>query len=161
MDTKGASTIQSIPPNQAGENTFQVWGFDAAQNSCLTGYYGFKVKGAEQPSGIWHLDSTLTDSTTATQHPLISSGATWDTLARNGAGGAKLNGTSAHLATSGPVLDTIKSFSVSAWVRLTKKDVNYTALSQAGANAAGFQLYYSTAYDAWISTGTRPMSPVP
>jgi hypothetical protein len=48
------------------------------------------------------------------------------------------------------VLDTTKSFTVSAWVRLTKKDVNYTALSQAGTNAAGFQLYYSTAYNAWI-----------
>ncbi|WP_328980917.1 LamG domain-containing protein [Streptomyces canus] len=147
---KGASTIQTIPPNQAGENTLQVWGFDAAQNSSLTGYYSFNVKGAEQPSGIWHLDNTLTDSTTATQHPLTSSGATWDTLARSGIGAAKLNGTSAYLATSGAVVDTTKSFTVSAWARLTKKDVNYTVLSQAGTNASGFQLYYSTAYNAWI-----------
>ncbi|MDH6455487.1 hypothetical protein M2155_007986 [Streptomyces sp. SAI-119] len=168
---KGASTIQSIPPNQAGENTLQVWGFDAAQNSSRTGYYSFLVKGAEQPSGIWHLDNALTDSTTATQHPLTSSGATWDTLARSGTGAAKLNGTSASLATSGAVLDTTKSFTVSAWVRLTKKDVNYTALSQAGTNASGFQLYYSSAYNAWVfnrhqsdvasptiirSVGTRP-----
>ncbi|MET9458366.1 LamG domain-containing protein [Streptomyces canus] len=147
---KGAATTQTIPPNQAGENTLQVWGFDAAQNSSLTGYYSFKVKGAEQASGIWHLDNTLTDSTTATQHPLTSSGATWDTLARSGSGAAKLNGTSAYLATSGAVLDTTKSFTVSAWARLTKKDVNYTVLSQAGTNASGFQLYYSTAYNAWI-----------
>ena len=147
---KGAATTQTITPNQAGENTIQVWGFDAASHSSLTGYYSFLVKGAEQPSGIWHLDNGLTDSTTATQHPLTSSGTTWDTLARSGSGAAKLNGTTAYLSTSGAVLDTTKSFTVSAWARLTKKDVNYTVLTQAGTNASGFQLYYSTAYNAWV-----------
>ncbi|MET7889120.1 LamG domain-containing protein [Streptomyces avermitilis] len=147
---KGTATTQTITPNQAGENTIQVWGYDAAAHSSLTGYYSFLVKGAEKPSGIWHLDNALTDSTTATQHPLTSLGAIWDTLARSGSGAAKLNGTSAYLSTSGAVLDTTKSFTVSAWARLAKKDVNYTVLSQAGTNASGFQLYYSTAYNAWI-----------
>ncbi|WP_328504917.1 LamG domain-containing protein [Streptomyces sp. NBC_00457] len=147
---KGAATTQTITPNQAGENTIQVWGYDAAGHSSLTGYYSFLVKGAEMPSGIWHLDNALTDATTATQHPLTSSGATWDTLTRNGSGAAKLNGTSAYLSSSGAVLDTTKSFTVSAWARLQKKDVNYTLLSQAGTNASGFQLYYSTAYNAWV-----------
>lgn len=167
----GTATTQTITPNQAGENTIQVWGYDAAGHSSLTGYYSFLVKGAELPSGIWHLDNSLTDSTTATQHPLTSSGATWDTLTRSGPGAAKLNGTSAYLSTSGSVLDTTKSFTVSAWARLAKKDVNYTVLSQAGTNASGFQLYYSSTYNAWIfnrhqtdvvdpvivrSIGTRP-----
>jgi hypothetical protein len=147
---QGASTTQSITPNQAGENTIQVWGFDAAGHSSLTGYYSFLVKGAEKPTGIWHLDNTPADSTAAIQHPLTSSGAGWDVLARNGVGAAKLNGTSSYLSTSGPVLDTTKSFTVSAWARLTKKDVNYTVLSQAGTNASGFQLYYSTYYNAWV-----------
>jgi hypothetical protein len=167
----GTATTQSITPNQAGENTIQVWGYDAAGHSSLTGYYSFLVKGAELPSGIWHLDNALTDATTATQHPLTNSGATWDTLTRSGPGAAKGNGTSAYLSTSGAVLDTTKSFTVSAWARLTKNDVNYTVLSQAGTNASGFQLYYSSSYKAWIfnrhqsdvlnpaitrSIGTRP-----
>ncbi|MCX5242646.1 LamG domain-containing protein [Streptomyces prunicolor] len=147
---KGTATTQTITPNQAGENTIQVWGFDAASHSSLTGYYSFLVKGAEQPSGIWHLDNGLTDSTTATQHPLTSSGTAWDALSRSGSGAAKLNGTTAYLSTSSSVLDTTKSFTVSAWARLAKKDVNYTVLTQAGTNASGFQLYYSTAYDAWV-----------
>ncbi|MEV0695093.1 LamG-like jellyroll fold domain-containing protein [Streptomyces sp. NPDC050388] len=147
---KGTATTQTITPNQAGENTIQVWGYDAAGHSSLTGYYSFLVKGAEKPSGIWHLDNSLTDATTATPHPLTSSGATWDALARSGSAAAKLNGTSAYLSTTGAVLDTTKSFTVSAWARLGKKDVNYTVLSQAGTNASGFQLYYSTAYNAWI-----------
>ncbi|MGV4923704.1 trypsin-like serine protease [Streptomyces sp. BHT-5-2] len=62
----------------------------------------------------------------------------------------KLNGTSAYAATAGPVVDTTKSFSVSAWVRLDDKDRNYTFLSQAGSNASGFQLYYSKYYDKWL-----------
>ncbi|MFE4692553.1 LamG-like jellyroll fold domain-containing protein [Streptomyces sp. NPDC056749] len=147
---KGTATTQTITPNQAGENTIQVWGFDAASHSSLTGYYSFLVNGAEKPSGIWHLDNALTDSTAATQHPLVSSGAGWDALSRSGPSAGKFNGTSAYLSTSGPVLDTTKSFSVSAWARLTTNDVNYTVLSQAGTNASGFQLYYSTAANAWI-----------
>ncbi|MYQ47229.1 LamG domain-containing protein [Streptomyces sp. SID4985] len=146
----GAATTLSITPNQAGENTVQVWGYDAAGHSSLTGYYSFLVKGAELPSGIWHLDNALTDATTATQHPLTSTGATWDTLARSGPGAAKFNGTTAYLSTSGAVLDTTKSFTVSAWARLTRKDVNYTVLSQAGTNASGFQLYYSSYSNAWL-----------
>ncbi|GGO54616.1 LamG-like jellyroll fold domain-containing protein [Streptomyces lasiicapitis] len=62
----------------------------------------------------------------------------------------KLNGSSAYAATSGPVVDTTKSFSVSAWVKLDNKDRNYTLLSQAGNRASGFQLYYSKYYDKWL-----------
>ncbi|MFF3350863.1 LamG-like jellyroll fold domain-containing protein [Streptomyces sp. NPDC002779] len=145
-------TVATVPiaPDQAGENTLQVWGFDAAGHSSLTAYYSFLVKGAEKPSGIWHLDNSLTDSTAATPHPLTSSGTSWDALTRSGSGAAKLNGTSAYLSTSSGVLDTSKSFTVSVWTRLAKKDANYAVLSQAGTNASGFSLYYSTAYNAWI-----------
>ncbi|MFI2242507.1 LamG-like jellyroll fold domain-containing protein [Streptomyces chrestomyceticus] len=68
---------------------------------------------------------------------------------RNGTA-LQLNGTSAYAATSGPVVDTTKSFSVSAWVKLGDKDRNYTFLSQAGNHASGFQLYYSKYYDKWV-----------
>jgi glycerophosphoryl diester phosphodiesterase len=91
----------------------------------------------------------------------VSGGASEDFLVRL-AGGAqlgaagktgtalRLNGTSAYAATSGPVVDTTKSFSVSAWVKLDKKDKNYTFLSQAGTRASGFQLYYSKYYDKFV-----------
>jgi hypothetical protein len=149
--SKGASLTRTITPDQAGENTIQVSGYDDAGNTSLTGYYSFNVKGAEQASGIWHLDNNGTDSTTATAHPLTSGGsASYSALARAGSHALKLDGTSGYAATAGPVLDTGKSFSVSAWVRLQDASRNYTALSQAGTNASGFQLYYSSAYKAWI-----------
>ncbi|MFF3272220.1 glycerophosphodiester phosphodiesterase family protein [Streptomyces chrestomyceticus] len=61
-----------------------------------------------------------------------------------------LNGTTAYAATAGPVADTTKSFSVSAWVKLGDKTKNYTFLSQSGNHASGFQLYYSQTYDKWV-----------
>ncbi|MGW3130670.1 LamG domain-containing protein [Streptomyces sp. NPDC001123] len=149
--SKGASLNRTIAPNQAGENTLQVWGYDDAGHSSQTGYYSFSVKGAELPTGIWHLDNSGTDSTTATAHPLTTGGtASYSTLARAGSHTLNLDGTSGYAATSATVLDTSKSFSVSAWVRLQDASRNYTALSQAGTNASGFQLYYSSAYKAWI-----------
>ncbi|MCQ8190110.1 glycerophosphodiester phosphodiesterase family protein, partial [Streptomyces rugosispiralis] len=81
------------------------------------------------------------------------------TLAGNGAQlgvvgkigtGLHLNGTSAYAATAEPMLDTTKSFSVSAWVKLDNKNENYTFLSQVGDRASGFQLYYSKYYDKWV-----------
>ncbi|PKV89959.1 LamG-like jellyroll fold domain-containing protein [Streptomyces sp. TLI_146] len=65
-------------------------------------------------------------------------------------GALRLNGTTGYAATPGPVVDTTKSFSVSAWVKMDNKDRNYTFVSQAGERASGFQIYYSTYYDRFI-----------
>ncbi|MEW2545050.1 LamG domain-containing protein [Streptomyces sp. NPDC047002] len=148
---RGASLTRKITPDQAGENTIQVWGYDDAGHSSLTGYYSFNVRGAELPSGIWHLDGTGDDSTTGPAHPLSTGGtAAYTALARSGPQALSLDGTSGYASTSSAVLDTSKSFSVSAWVRLGDDTRNYTALSQAGSVASGFQLYYSSAYRAWV-----------
>ncbi|WP_435836222.1 LamG-like jellyroll fold domain-containing protein [Streptomyces anulatus] len=147
---KGAATTQTITPNQAGENTIQVWGYDAAGHSSLTGYYSFLVKGAEKPSGIWHLDNNGSDSTTAVQHPLTLGGTSaYTTLARSGAGALKLNGTSDYAATSSAVLDTGKSFAVSAWVRPGDISRSQTVLSQKGTNLSGYALHYSASAGKW------------
>ncbi len=65
-------------------------------------------------------------------------------------GALHLDGSAAYAATAGPVVDTTKSFTVSAWVKLDNKDRNYTLLSQAGDHASGFQLYYSKYFDKWL-----------
>ncbi|MFJ2851281.1 MULTISPECIES: LamG domain-containing protein [Streptomyces] len=147
---KGAATTQTITPNQAGENTIQVWGYDAAGHSSLTGYYSFLVKGAEKPSGIWHLDNNGNDSTSAVQHPLTLGGTSaYTTLARSGAGALKLNGTGAYAVTSSTVLDTSKSFAVSAWVRPGDTSRSQTVLSQKGTNLSGYALHYSASVEKW------------
>lgn len=162
---KGAPLNRTITPDQPGENTLQVWGYDAAGNASLTGYYSFNVKGAEQAAGIWHLDGNGNDSTTApTPHALTpTSDATYSPLSRGGTHALKLNGTStSYASTSSSVLDTSKSFTVSAWVWMQDNTASYTALAQAGTNASGFVLYYSQPSNEWIFNrhGTDVPSPV-
>ncbi|MFI6359417.1 LamG domain-containing protein [Streptomyces sp. NPDC050743] len=62
-----------------------------------------------------------------------------------------LTGTTGYAATSGPAVDTSKSFTVSAWANLTSLSANSTFVSQSDSagNANGFQLYYSSGKHAW------------
>ncbi|OON80525.1 LamG domain-containing protein [Streptomyces tsukubensis] len=53
--------------------------------------------------------------------------------------------------TSGPHVNTSRSFTVSAWAKLDKKpDGAAIITSQAGKDRPGFELYYSSAYDRWV-----------
>ncbi|MBK3647937.1 LamG domain-containing protein, partial [Streptomyces sp. MBT33] len=62
-----------------------------------------------------------------------------------------LNGTTGYATTSGPAVDTSKSFTVSAWVNLTSLTANSTFISQSDSAGStdGFQLYYSSGKHAW------------
>ncbi|MFI6279951.1 LamG-like jellyroll fold domain-containing protein [Streptomyces sp. NPDC050988] len=66
---------------------------------------------------------------------------------------AKFNGTDGYAKigqTSGPHVNTSRSFTVSAWAKLDKKpDGAAIITAQAGTHAPGFELYYSKAYDRW------------
>jgi Concanavalin A-like lectin/glucanases superfamily len=74
--------------------------------------------------------------------------------------GLRLDGTSGYADTTGPVLYTDQSFTVSAWVRLADADPsttapdlptgNHTALGQSGQRISGFFLGYRS-----FSSGTR------
>lgn len=62
-----------------------------------------------------------------------------------------LSGTTGYAATSGPAVDTSKSYTVSAWVKLSSASVNSTFVSQSDAAsiANGLQLYYSSGKQVW------------
>lgn len=67
---------------------------------------------------------------------------------------AKFNGTNGYAKigqTSGPHVNTERSFTVSAWAKLDKKPTGAAAITaQAGQVAPGFELYYSAGYDRWV-----------
>lgn len=67
---------------------------------------------------------------------------------------AKFNGSSGYAKigqTSGPHVNTERSFTVSAWAKLDRKPTGAAVItSQAGQIAPGFELYYSAAYDRWV-----------
>ncbi|MFF8639008.1 LamG domain-containing protein [Streptomyces pilosus] len=149
---KGAATNQTITPNQVGENTIQVWGYDAAGHSSVTGYYSFLVNPGAKPSGVWHFNGNGDDSTTtATPHALSTgSGASYNSLAREGSASLKLDGVSGYAQASGQVVDTSKSFSLSTWVRLSDVSRSQTFVSQEANTLSGFALHYSTSLKRFV-----------
>ncbi|MEV6979029.1 LamG-like jellyroll fold domain-containing protein [Kitasatospora sp. NPDC093806] len=73
-----------------------------------------------------------------------------------------LTGAADGLATTaGPMVDTGKSYSVSAWAYLTKTDDYATVAAQSGSSVSAFYLQYSKAFNAWtfISPSSDVASP--
>ncbi|WP_371792424.1 DNRLRE domain-containing protein [Streptomyces sp. NBC_01471] len=62
-----------------------------------------------------------------------------------------LDGTDDYATTVSPHVNNQRGFAVSAWVKLPEKKPDHAAMvaTQAGAHTAGFELYYSSAYDRW------------
>ncbi|MFJ6940554.1 LamG-like jellyroll fold domain-containing protein [Streptomyces sp. NPDC101132] len=149
----GASYTKTITPNQAGENTIQVWAYDDAGHISQTGYYSFNVKGAELPAGVWSLDGNGDDTTTAsTKHPLtLGSESEWSYRERAGTRALWLKGEPAQYArTDTPPVDTSKSYTVSAWARLSNGvSSNQTVLGMNGDVYSAFYLSYEHAKKTW------------
>ncbi len=107
------------------------------------------------PAAYWPLDEEAGTgrvySPAAAVQAALKGGAT---LGQDGQDGTalRLDGSTGHAATTGPVVDTTKSFSVSAWVRLETSalDKNYTALSQDGLRKSGFYLKYDGGLKKWV-----------
>ncbi|WP_367127231.1 LamG-like jellyroll fold domain-containing protein [Saccharothrix sp. HUAS TT1] len=59
-----------------------------------------------------------------------------------------------YLSTSGPVVDTDKSFSVAAWAYLQQTTGYHTVLSQDGGSVSGFYLQYSADVGKWTFSAT-------
>ncbi|QEU93799.1 LamG-like jellyroll fold domain-containing protein [Streptomyces kanamyceticus] len=77
------------------------------------------------------------------------------TTGRAGVAGkaTKFNGTDGYARigrTSGPHVNTSRSFTISAWAKLDRKpDGAAVITAQAGKERPGFELYYSSAYGRW------------
>ncbi|MGR6924420.1 LamG-like jellyroll fold domain-containing protein [[Actinomadura] parvosata] len=146
--TGGAErTIKLLPP-KIGVNTLFVRSFDAAGNASAPFGYRFRVRSGQQERAGWQMDEN------AGAAQVAGVGAAWPAglhggLRPGGAGvsgtGLTLDGTDDHAATEAPVLDTGKSFSVALWARLPadKPARAMTAISQAGQNTSGFELFHS------------------
>jgi hypothetical protein len=150
--TPTTSYATSLAPDVRGVNTLTVQTWDSAGNASASYTYTFKVAPGVGPLSQWSMDEgtgpTAADAIGGKTATLYSS-ATWSDRARLGKA-VQGNGTSAYAATTTAVLDTTKSFTVSAWVRLTDNSHNSVALAQAGTNGSAFALYYSTSYNAWV-----------
>ncbi|WP_245589556.1 LamG domain-containing protein [Amycolatopsis balhimycina] len=91
--------------------------------------------------------NTAADSTGYGNTITLTGGYAW--VPGHGGGGLQLDGATGYGSTSGPVVNTAESFTVSAWVNPTDLNAGYTVLSLAGSHAANFVLRYDKAANRW------------
>ncbi|MET9378865.1 LamG domain-containing protein [Streptomyces sp. NPDC002992] len=142
---------RQIVPDKRLTNVLRVQTFDAAGNPSASTDYLFNVARGSDPVGQWTLDEntgTTAADFSGSGHPLTLNQATWTDKARLGAGLNDASSTT-YGSTGTSVLDTTKSFSVAAWVKLESKKQT-TVMTQMGNTVGAFQLYYSEGYDRWI-----------
>jgi Concanavalin A-like lectin/glucanases superfamily len=157
MPAGQTSVTVQVAPRHDWLNTLYVYPVDQAGNvGKVPTAYTFYVKAGSTAVGRWRFDETsgtqAADSTSApgaTPHPVTLTGGTGWAAGRVG-GGLRMDGTTGYGSTTGPVLDTTRSLSVSAWARLTDNTKNSTIVTQAGSSGSGFQLYYSSGLKRWI-----------
>jgi hypothetical protein len=111
------------------------------------------------PMAHWTLDEpagTARVHSPATVSAVPAGGATLGQAGQDGTA-LRLDGVTGHAATTTPVVDTTKSFAVSAWVRLetNQLDKNYSVVSQDGARKSGFYLKYDGGLRKWVFAKAR------
>lgn len=155
-DATGKAVIDFPAPTTTGLVKLTVQSRDAAGNLSGTAEYRFTVASPTEDA-IWTLDegtgATGADSAGTPARPLTLSGGSWVDgphalfQSRQGDKALHFNGLDQSAETSAQVVDTTKSFVVSAFVKLdaTHGAGPFVALSQGGATQSGFQLGYSPA----------------
>ena len=149
--TNGAPVTVSYTPTDEGDNSIQVYGYNAVGTKSAEGALSFLVGSPDTEVGKWALNGDGTD-TGSGNHTLATSGIAWTSDARViGASAATLDGVSSSANTSANVTPTNTSFGVSAWVRPqhltgTATDGFMTAVSESGTATSAFQLQYRYSY---------------
>jgi Concanavalin A-like lectin/glucanases superfamily len=157
--TSGAASVTIVPKHEQ-TNTLSVCPMDHAGNvgtGCAT--YDFTVGAPTAPVASWRFDegtgTTAADSS-GTHPATLSGGAGWTRDGRVG-GALHLAGSTGYAATTGPVVDTGKEFTVSAWLRAASLPTgNMTAVSGSGASGSEFYLGYHgdvRRWSFWLQTG--------
>lgn len=149
----GAAQTTKFMPTKSGVNFITAQAFDTAGNGSEIRTYQFRVN-AGQPD---RLNMKLNEA--AGSATVSGVGGEWPAKLNGAAPGGEgvlghglhFDGTDDYAATTSPVLNTAKSFSVSTWAKLpaTQPGAPVVALSQAGANTSGFEIYYSPALGGW------------
>jgi Concanavalin A-like lectin/glucanases superfamily len=136
------------PPVFGGLRTLHVQNVDRAGSLSPETQYSFLVNPGSGPVARYAMSenggTTLTNSGSGGAAATLFGGAVV------GSGVASFNGTGAYAATSASVIDTTRSFTASAWVRLAATGtVPPVALSEDGTRVSGFWLEYDNFLGRW------------
>jgi hypothetical protein len=139
---RGAATVRLAPRHELHNSLFvcPVSASGVVGTACAT--YDFQVGPPDEPAASWALDETGGTTASGPFPAALTGGASWTAGGRAGRA-LHLDGTSGYAATAGPVIDTTKSWSVSAWVRLASLPTNNrTAVAAAGTFGSLFYFGY-------------------
>ncbi|WP_282203528.1 LamG-like jellyroll fold domain-containing protein [Kitasatospora fiedleri] len=142
--TNGAAQTVKILPLTPDLHTFTARSVNAAGTASQTQTYYFKVLNGQGQRAGWNMDGNLDG--TGTQLPVtLGSGATAGAPGHLG-NALALNGDAqnGYAQTEAAVLDTSKSYSVSAWVKFDGATSSRIAVSQNGQNYYAFTLGANT-----------------
>ncbi|MFE9107617.1 LamG domain-containing protein [Actinomadura geliboluensis] len=155
--TDGAAQTIRLAPNQYGPNSVTVVAFGPSGQNSAAASINFLANEGAPAKAHFTLDETAGSTTAAAQtrdgEPAVT--ATLQGGANLGQTGQletalTLDGTG-YASTGTPLVDTSKSFSVSAWVRLGDPGGRTrTVLSQDGTSKSGFYLKYEPATQKWV-----------
>lgn len=164
-DQPGATVTVTFAPTLAGAMQLHVKAKDSQGRLGAENIVDFVVKEGSGPVARWHFDEdtgVAIDSSggTTVHNATLTGGANRTDKGRRGQytdgdgqevldKGLDLDGTTGYAATSGQVVDTRASYTVSAWVRLESMGRSRTVLGQNGVNRSPFYLSYENAVGTW------------
>jgi Concanavalin A-like lectin/glucanases superfamily len=153
LASPGNLTGSGYPGLYAEDPAGNLW-YYPGQSSSTAPLSGTRqlVGTVDQAAADWTLtDGTGTAAADATGNGhtgTLTSGVSWATDATRGTV-ASFNGTSGAITTSGPVLNTAGSFSVSGWASLTKTGAWGDVITQDSTTVSGFYLQYDSGDNRW------------
>ncbi|MEV6448739.1 LamG domain-containing protein [Amycolatopsis sp. NPDC051716] len=148
----------AIAPGSSGPHVLSAWSCNRAKTPSNRVDYAFTVKDAAAPAASWQFEGDGRSQVTGLRY----AGAGTGNFAAGKLGqAAVLSGQSGdYFATPARIVDTAKSFSVSAWVNAADLSGRRAFLSQDGDQTSGFALQYlETGKWAFSLSGADVASP--
>ncbi|MCQ9129799.1 LamG domain-containing protein, partial [Streptomyces hilarionis] len=152
--TGGGSVTAQWVPTRAGRHVLEVIALDKAAHASSNSY-DFLVAEGRPVVGQWNLADEAGGEAHDESGEYSATAGSAVTFGVDGPGGradkaARFDGSAeSYLDADETVLDSAKSFSVSAWVRPTALDKDMAAISQDGTGEPGFTLGYDASAQTW------------
>ncbi|WP_146104021.1 LamG-like jellyroll fold domain-containing protein [Nonomuraea solani] len=153
----GTANVLVTPPEDARRDLY-VRSVDRAGNAGPEYRYSFWVGSGTPPKGHWKLDGyvepAVVDDSPNGHDATVALGPAAQWQAGRHGDALWLNGSTGYAGTGGgPTVETDKTFTVSAWVKLDRLDSTArTAVSQDGGQVSAFSLRYDPATQKWNFT---------
>lgn len=153
LASPGNLTGSGYPGLYAEDSSGNLWYYPGQAGSSPLSATAQLVGTVDDAAAEWTLtdgngSTTAADATGNRHTGTLNSGVSWVTGTARGTV-ASFNGTSGAITTSGPVLSTTGSYSVSGWAYLTSASSWADVATQDGSSVSGFYLQFDPSADRW------------